>query len=183
MKKKLLTASSVRGPSIEKNPPAYSGSAESALKHLIDENDMQAALEYAQNKDINLKDIKFSADQKAKLDLYNKNPETFDEEVKNLESEKKKQETIQSQKDLEQARERVRQDEERKKEARFKAIFDTVITMSQPQLARYMKEGRVSSEDARRILDTIPNMPEGVVQPYVTNFMNTKLGLLSLIHI
>ena len=177
MKKKLVSATSLRGPTRLANPPVYSGSAEAAIKHLIDENDMQAALEYAKNKDVNLSDIKFNADQTAKLNLFNKNPETFDEEVQKLKSEQEKQEAIATHRESVQATETVRRNQEREKEERFKAIFDTVIRMSQPQLAKYLKEGYVTTEDAKRIAEALPNMPEGVVPLYVVNMINKKLGI------
>jgi len=177
MKKKLVSATSLRGPTRLANPPVYSGSAEAAIKHLIDENDMQAALEYAKNKDVNLSDIKFNADQTAKLNLFNKNPETFDEEVQKLKSEQEKQEAIATHRESVQATETVRKNQEREKEERFKAIFDTVIRMSQPQLAKYLKEGYVTTEDAKRIAEALPNMPEGVVPLYVVNMINKKLGI------
>lgn len=143
-----------------KAAPTYGGpssGAKEAFKSMVDENDMENAMEYAKLQKLDIKDVKLSMIQKRRVDRYLKNPAEFEREV---EAEKP------SDRELGAARERLDKELAREEEARFSALVQTTIRSTESQLKGDIAKRKITSMDAERMLSVFPNYPEGVVKPY-----------------
>ena len=155
-------------PKVAKEPSGPSSGAIEAFKSMVDDKDMENAIEYAKLKGLDPKTVKLTPAQRTIVDKYLKNPAEFDRQE---EAQKKSLEEEQDRQAKEQEKriaDRLELDQEREEKARFKAVLDTTLRSTLPQLKADIAKNKISSMDAAQILEVIPKLPEGTVKSYVT---------------
>lgn len=152
-------------------------SAETAFKAMIDEKDMENAIEYAKLQNLDIKQVKLNPTQKAVLDRYLKNPAEFERQQKEQEDYEEASAAALRADQEKRIREKLEADEKREEEARFKAVIDTTIRSTEAQLRRDIADRKISTKDARRMVEAFPNYPEGVVKPYTIRLIEKRAGV------
>ena len=178
LQKRLIAAIPLKEGKPKREVSAVSvSSAETAFKAMVDDKDMENAIEYAKLQNFDINKAKLNPTQKATVDSYLKNPAEFErqqEEAKSMEEAK----TTALRADQEKrARERIEADEQREEEARFKAVIDTTVRSTEAQLKRDIADRKISTKDARRMVEAFPNYPEGVVKPYTIRLIEKRAGV------
>jgi hypothetical protein len=151
-------------PKAAKEPSGPSSGSIEAFKAMVDDKDMENAIEYAKLKGLDPKTVKLTPTQRTTVDKYLKNPAEFERQTA-VEEEKP------SDKELGAARERLDKEMAREEESRFRAILDTTIRSTESQLREDIKKNKISSMDAEAMLFVFPNYPEGVVKPYTIKLL------------
>jgi hypothetical protein len=144
---------------------------------MVDDKDMENAIEYAKLKGLDPKTVKLTPAQRTTVDNYLKNPAEFERKA---EEQKKYSEESQARQAKEQEKriaERLEADEKRQEEARFKAVLDTTIRSTQPQLKGDIAKRKITSMDAARMLEVIPGLPTGTVKPYLIKELEKVSGV------
>jgi hypothetical protein len=155
-----------------KAAPTYGGpssGAKEAFKSMVEENDMENAMEYAKLQKLDIKDVKLSMIQKRRVERYLKNPAEFEREMETKEEKP-------SDRELSAARERLDRELAREEEARFSALVQTTIRSTESQLKGDIAKRKITSMDAERMLSVFPNYPEGVVKPYTVKQLQKLVG-------
>lgn len=172
---KIANAVTPKAPKLPTGPS--SGSLE-AFKSMVDEKDMENAIEYAKLKGLDPKTVKLNPAQRTTVDKYLKNPAEFERQKEESEQMAEARATALRRDQEKRVAERLEADEKREEEARFKAVLDTTIRSTEAQLKSDIKTRKISSKDAERMLGVFPNMPEGTVKPYtikvLRNFVTPK---------
>jgi hypothetical protein len=162
---KMVNATTLKGPTVQGGPT--SGSVE-AFKGMVDDKDMENAIEYAKLKGLDPKTVKLSPAQRATVDNYLKNPAEFERQQEESTQRAEARQTALRADQEKRTKERLEADEKREEEARFKAVLDTTIRSTQQQLKGDIAKRKITSADAARMLEVILGLPTGTVKPYVT---------------
>jgi GNAT superfamily N-acetyltransferase len=162
---KMVNATTLKGPTVQGGPT--SGSVE-AFKGMVDDKDMENAIEYAKLKGLDPKTVKLNPAQRTTVDNYLKNPAEFERQQEESTQRAEARQTALRADQEKRTKERLEADEKREEEARFKAVLDTTIRLTQPQLKGDIAKRKITSADAARMLEVIPGLPTGTVKPYVT---------------
>lgn len=163
-------------PKAPKKPTGVTSGAMEAFKAMVDEKDMENAIEYAKLKDIDIKEAKLNPTQRSIVDKYLKNPAEFErQKVQDESLEEAQQEALRRDQEK-RMRERLEAEEKREEEARFKAVIDTTIRSTEAQLKRDIAAKKISLADARKMLEAFPNYPTGVVKPYTIRLIEKRAG-------
>ena len=156
-------------PKVAKEPSGPSSGSIEAFKGMVDDKDMENAIEYAKLKGLDPKTVKLTPAQRSTVDKYLKNPAEFERQAA-VETEEP------SDRELAAGREKLAREEERNEEARFKAVIDTTIRSTPAQLKGDIAKRNITSMDAKRMLEAFPNYPEGVVKPYTVKQLQKLAG-------
>jgi hypothetical protein len=172
---KMVNATTLKGPTVQGGP---SSGAIEAFKGMVDDKDMENAIEYAKLKGLDPKTVKLNPAQRSTVDKYLKNPAEFERQQEESEQMAEARQTALRADQEKRTRERLEADEKREEEARFKAVLDTTIRSTESQLKADINKRKLSSKDAERMLDVFSDMPEGTVKPYtikaLRNFVTPK---------
>jgi len=170
---KIINAVEPKGP--KKTTGVTSGTLE-AFKAMVDESDMENAIEYAKLKGLDIKEAKLSPKQRSTVDSYLKNPAEFERQKEEAESlESARAEALRRDQEKRIA-ERLAEDEKREEKARFDAVLDTTIRSTESQLKRDIAAKKISLADARAMLEVFPRYPEGTVKPYTIRLIEKRAG-------
>ena len=162
---KMVNATTLKGPTVKGGP---SSGAIEAFKGMVDDKDMENAIEYAKLKGLDPKTVKLTPAQRTTVDNYLKNPAEFERQQEDQTEYYRKQAIASREANDKLIRERNEAYEKRDEEARFDAVLKTTIRSTQPQLKGDIAKRKITSMDAARMLEVIPGLPTGTVKPYVT---------------
>jgi hypothetical protein len=171
---KMVNATTLKGPTVQGGP---SSGAIEAFKGMVDDKDMENAIEYAKLKGLDPKTVKLNPAQRSTVDKYLKNPAEFERQQEESEQMAEARQTALRADQEKRTRERLEADEKREEEARFKAVLDTTIRSTQPQLKGDIAKRKITSADAARMLEVIPGLPTGTVKPYVIKELEKVAGV------
>jgi hypothetical protein len=155
-------------PKVGKEQSGPSSGSVEAFKGMVDDKDMENAIEYAKLKGLDLKTVKLNLAQRNTVHKYLKNPAEFERQKEESEQMAEARQTALRADQKKRIAERLEADKKREEEARFKAVLDTTIRSTQPQLKDDIAKRKITSMDAARMLEVIPGLPTGTVKPYVT---------------
>jgi GNAT superfamily N-acetyltransferase len=137
---------------------------------------MENAIEYAKLKGLDIKEAKLNPKQRSTVDSYLKNPAEFERQKEESESlELARTEALRRDQEKRVA-ERLEAEEKREEEARFKAVIDTTIRSTEAQLKRDIAAKKISTKDARAMLEAFPSYPQGVIKPYTIRLIEKRAG-------
>jgi len=171
---KIINAVEPKGP--KKTTGVTSGTLE-AFKAMVDESDMENAIEYAKLKGLDIKEAKLNPKQRSTVDSYLKNPAEFERQKEEAESfESARTEALRRDQEKRIA-ERLAEDEKREEEARFKAVLNTTIQSTEAQLKRDIAAKKISTADAKAMLEIFPKQPEGTINPYTIRLIEKRAGV------
>jgi hypothetical protein len=170
---KITNAVTPKAPKLPTGPS--SGSLE-AFKGMVDDKDMENAIEYAKLKGLDPKTVKLSPAQRTTVDKYLKNPAEFDRQKEESEQMREARQTALRADQEKRIAERLEADQEREEDARFKAVLDTTIASTEAQLKRDIAAKKISTKDARRMVEVFPNYPEGTLKPYTIRLIEKRAG-------
>jgi hypothetical protein len=163
-------------PKVGKEPTGPSSGSVEAFKGMVDDKDMENAIEYAKLKGLDPKTVKLTPAQRSTVDNYLKNPAEFERQTEEAgQMAEARQEALRADQEKRIA-ERLAADEEREEEARFKAVIDTTIASTEAQLKRDIAAKKISTKDARRMVEVFPNYPEGTLKPYTIRLIEKRAG-------
>jgi hypothetical protein len=162
---KMVNATTLKGPTVKGAPT--SGSVE-AFKGMVDDKDMENAIEYAKLKGLDPKTVKLTPAQRTTVDNYLKNPAEFERQKEEADQGADARSEALRKDQEKRIAERLEAEEKREEEARFKAVLDTTIRSTESQLKGDIAKRKITSMDAARMLEVIPGLPTGTVKPYVT---------------
>ena len=171
---KMVNATTLKGPTVKGAPT--SGSVE-AFKGMVDDKDMENAIEYAKLKGLDPKTVKLTPAQRTTVDNYLKNPAEFERQKEEADQMAEARQTALRADQEKRIAERLEADEKRQEEARFKAVLDTTIRSTESQLKGDIAKRKITSMDAARMLEVIPGLPTGTVKPYVIKELEKVAGV------
>jgi hypothetical protein len=160
---KMVNATTLKGPTVKGGP---SSGAIEAFKGMVDDKDMENAIEYAKLKDLDPKTVKLTPAQRTTVDNYLKNPAEFERQKEEAEQITEASQTALRADQEKRIAEKLAEDEEREEKARFNAVLGTTIRSTEAQLKRDIAAKKISSADAKAMLAIFPRYPEGTVKPY-----------------
>jgi hypothetical protein len=160
---KMVNATTLKGPTVKGAP---SSGAIEAFKGMVDDKDMENAIEYAKLKGLDPKTVKLNPTQRSTVDDYLKNPAEFERQKEEADQITEASQTALRADQEKRIAEKLAEDEEREEKARFNAVLGTTIRSTEAQLKRDIAAKKISSADAKAMLAIFPRYPEGTVKPY-----------------
>jgi hypothetical protein len=163
-------------PKVAKEPSGPSSGAIEAFKSMVDDKDMENAIEYAKLKGLDPKTVKLTPAQRTTVDKYLKNPAEFERQTEEAGQMDEARQTALQDDQRKRIEERLEADQKREELARFQAVFDTTIRSTEAQLKRDIAAKKISTKDAIRMVEVFPNYPDGTIKPYTLRTIGKLAG-------
>ena len=163
-------------PKVAKEPSGPSSGSIEAFKGMVDDKDMENAIEYAKLKGLDPKTVKLTPAQRNTVDKYLKNPAEFERQTEEQRKYSEESQDRQRKEQEERVAKKLAEDEEREEKARFNAVLGTTIRSTESQLKRDIAAKKISSADAKAMLEVFPRYPDGTVKPYTVKQIQKLVG-------